>query len=225
MHQYIQASKYDRYKFMPDHLEYFHVSDEECTRKAGILPGEPTIILYADKNQKKHYRMSEESTGGEMQLSDIIKFVLNGMSKWNPTWNARSGALISEYAFNGLFFIEKSWPVADEEEGNLEWIRKWQSKMINRMIIKVQDEPNNEHIPIRVSYDEMIAYEKSVRNRTFKGGKPLPQLLNRLGDNLKPDSLPQILFLHGQSNAVSTYPKPLGDDNFHDNSEDLLDLW
>jgi len=24
---------------------------------------------------------------------------------------------------------------------------------------------------------------------------------------------------------VSTYPKPLGDDNFYDNSEDLIDLW
>jgi len=167
MDQYIQASTYDRYKFMPDHLEYFHVSDEACMRQMGILPGDPTILLYADKNQKKPYLMNEESTGGQMQLSDIIKFVLNGMSKWTPTWNGRSGALISEYAFNGLFYIEKSWPAAADEEANLEWFRKWQSKMITRMIIKMQDEPNNEHIPIRVSYEEMMAYEKSVRDRTF----------------------------------------------------------
>ena len=82
---------------MPNHLDFYHVADDACTEKLGLKPGDPTILLYADANQKKPYVLTEESIGGQMQLSDITKFILNGMSKWTPTWNARSGALVSEF--------------------------------------------------------------------------------------------------------------------------------
>lgn len=71
----------------------------------------------------------------------------------------------------------------------------------------------------------MKAYEESVRNKTWKGDRPLPQLSKMLGENLKPDQLPQILFYHGHLKKTFTYPKKLGDDHVYDNSEELIELW
>ena len=73
MHGYTLAAVYDRYKFMPNHIPFYNVSDEDCIKRHGVKPDQPTLIHYASPEQKKPYLMNDEA--GTMNFSDINKFV------------------------------------------------------------------------------------------------------------------------------------------------------
>ena len=73
------ASKFERYRFMPDHIPFVYTDDPECAKKFEFEPDKRSLALFTDKNNIP-YKMIESKTQS-MEQSDIVKFVLNGMSK------------------------------------------------------------------------------------------------------------------------------------------------
>ena len=95
--------------------------------------------------------------------------------------------------------------------------------MAKRVIKFVGENDNNEYIVILVGYENIMEYEKSIIDRTFKPSqKPLPQLSKILG-GVDLEKLPTFLFYHGHVGKVYNYPKPLTD--MHENSATLVHAW
>lgn len=76
--QFNWVSKFDRYRFAPDYIPFYIASDPQCAKDFGFDPNLKTLALFPDKDRKPLVKTEEK---GNMEGSDIIKFLLNGMSK------------------------------------------------------------------------------------------------------------------------------------------------
>ena len=82
------------------------------------------------------------------------------MTNANPYWNERSSTAITEYAINGLFYIEKKHPDPSDTEAVEAWEKLWQTKLFNKVITGAKKPATSDFIPIMVGYDDIKAYEE-----------------------------------------------------------------
>ena len=85
----------------------------------GLKPELKALALFTPKEELP-FVMREES-GSTIERTDIIKFVLDSMSRLDPYWNERSSAGIVDYALNGLFYVEKKHPDPSDAEAYKRW--------------------------------------------------------------------------------------------------------
>ena len=151
---------------MPDHIPFLNNSDPECAKQFGFNPELKALALFTPAEELPF--VLREELGTTIERTDIIKFVLNSMSLLDPYWNERSSAGIVDYALNALFYVETKHPDPSDAEAYKRWQNSWQMKLMKKLMVENKEAEKNEYITILVSYDDVKAYEESVRDRSFK---------------------------------------------------------